>query len=143
MSRHLAQGQYEYGTSIERLNIKFKRVTTMASMQEMNAVSVNSDGEAESTSGSSRNESSDRKRKENIRIWSPRSPFAKIVAVDEDVDEAGVGVGATEEQEVWEADGTDGKGSGRPGGESGREEEDAKAEEDTVLTEDGKKGRGE
>ena len=76
----------------------------------------NSDGDAESASGSSGNELSERKRKENIRIGLPTSPFAKIVAVDEDVEEEGGGVGATKKQEAWEEDGTDEKGSGKPGG---------------------------
>ena len=40
-------------------------VTTMASEQEMSVTGVNSDGDAESVSGSSGNELSERKRKEN------------------------------------------------------------------------------
>ena len=107
----------------------------------MSGASVNSDGDAESASGSSGNELSEKKCKENIRIGLPTSPFAKIVAVDEDVEEEGGGVGATKKQEAWEEDGTDEKGSGKPGGENEGVDEDAKAEGETVLTEDGQKGR--
>ena len=109
----------------------------------MSAASVNSDDRAESTSGSSKNESSERKhkRKETIRIGSPSSPYAKIVAVDEDAEEPGVGVGATEESAAGEADGTDEKGSGKNREESVGEEEDAEVGGKNVLTEDGKKRR--
>ena len=67
-------------------------VTTMASEQEMSVTGVNSDEDAESVSGSSGNELSERKRKENIRTGLPSSPFGKIVAVDEEVEEEGEGV---------------------------------------------------
>jgi hypothetical protein len=107
----------------------------------MSGARVNSDGDAESASGSSGNELSERKRKENTRIGLPRSPFAKIGAVDEDVEEEGGGVGATKKQEAWEEDGTDEKASGKPGGEDEGVDEDAKAEGETVSTEDGQKGR--
>ena len=50
-------------------------------------------------------------------------------------------MGATKKQEAWEEDGTDEKGSGKPGGENEGVDEDAKAEGETVLTEDGQKGR--
>ena len=87
----------------------------MASEQEMSGTSVNSDGDAESVSGSSGNELEERKRKENIRTGLPTSPFGKIVAVDEDVEVEAEGVGATKKQAAWEEDDTDEKGSGEQG----------------------------
>ena len=83
----------------------------MASEQETSVTGVNSDGDAESVSGSSGNELSERKRKENIRTGLPSSPFGKIVAVNEDGEKEREGAGATEKQEEWEEDGTDDKRS--------------------------------
>jgi hypothetical protein len=64
----------------------------------MSGASENADMDGESASGSSGNESSERKRKENIRIGLPTSPFGKIAAVDEDVEVEAEGVGATKKQ---------------------------------------------
>ena len=101
----------------------------------MSGASVNSDGDAECASGSSGNELSERKRKENIRIGLPKPRLSQIeiVAVDEDVEEVGDGVGAAKKQVAWEEDGTDEKGSGKEGGENTRGEEEVNAEGEDVL----------
>ena len=107
--------------------------------QEMSVTGVNSDGDSESVSGSSGNELSERKRKENIRTGLPSSPFGKIVAVDEEVEEEGEGVGATRKQAAWEEDDNDEKGSGEEGGKGTWGEGYGTTGEETILTKDGQR----
>jgi hypothetical protein len=111
----------------------------MASEQEMSGVSVTWDEDAESASGSSGNELSERKRKDIIRIGLPSSPFGKIVAVNEDGEKEREGAGATEKQEEWEEDGTDDKGSDEQEAENAWVDGDEKTDGGVVLTKDGEK----
>ena len=83
------------------------------------------------------------KRKENIRIGSPRSPWAKVLAVDADENEQGVGGEATEEAAGKEADGMEAMGSGKKGVRSWGEEADEEEGGKVGIEEGAKKRREE